>query len=259
MADARFRMARHGAAVLGLLVQLFVLLEVGPSADGSAAEGPPAAKLPAALLAARGGRLSVAEHLRGGRGGLDATPPLLVTPGLDAGDDDETEELVVNSPVEQVLPPPGAEPPREPGKAERAPIDSARTHAPALRAWGRPGPGAPQGPLPRTHPALRPGTPGPALRIAARGPEQQMSRSYEAPLSLDERIQQVETTMSDRASDWAKRVRALKELQAIMKSLAPPDACTGDPRAGVLQRMLPGKHSEKCSPWCLYLLHLVGL
>jgi hypothetical protein len=252
-------MARHGAAVLGLLVQLFVLLEVGPSADGSAAEGPPAARLPASLLAARGARLSLAEHLRGGRGGLDATPPLLVTPGLDAGDDDETEELVVNSPVEQVLPPPGAEPPREPGTAERAPIDSARTHAPGLRAWGRPGPGAPQGPFPRIHLASRPGTPGPALRSAARGPEQQVSRSFELPLSLDERIQQVETTMSDRASDWAKRVRALKELQAIMKSLAPPDACTGDPRAGVLQRMLPGKHSEKCSPWCLYLLHLVGL
>lgn len=241
-------MARHDAAVLGILVQLFVLLEVGPSADGSAAAGPPAMRLPAALLAAGVGRLRLVEHLRGGRGGLDATPPLLVTPGLDAWDDDETEELVVNSPVEQVLQPPGANPPRAPGTAERAPIDLARMPAPELRAWGRPGSGAPQGPIQRTHPMARPGTPGPALRSAARGPAQQMSRCFDAPLSLDERIQQVETTLSDRASDWSKRLRALKELQAIMKSLASPNACTGDLRASVLQRMLTGKHSEKCSP-----------
>jgi hypothetical protein len=248
-------MVRRGVAVLGLLGQLVVLLEVGsPAADGSALARPPAARVPAALLAARGRRRAehLAAHLRGGGGGFDATPPLLATPGFDARcDEEETEEFVVGSPGAQVLPPAGpgeprsgAQPPRAPRAGEHAPMGAARRHAPGMRALGVPGSGALHPALPRGHLATtRPGTPGPARSSAGQGAEQQQPQSCGAPLSLDERVQQVETTLSDRTSDWAKRVRAFKELQAIIKSLAPaepPDASASDPRVGVLLRMLPG-------------------
>lgn len=263
---------RRDAAVpfsmlLGLLVQFLVLEEVGPAAIPTPLPAlPPNAWAPVAPTAAlikalRHHHAMAVSRVRGGGGSFDATPPLLATPGLVAADDDETEELVVNSPGTQVLPTaPGghgwSEYERSRRTEERAPASLARAQItlpqcsikPGARAWGAPPDlAAPQGLMGvgrRAHVSLRSDTPVPVRRGAAREPEQRAAQACgTGAMSIDERMQLLETTLSERTSDWSQRVRALKDLHAIMNTLSPThlaDASGGDPRANVLLRIIPG-------------------
>lgn len=242
--------------LLGLLVLLLVL-EVGPAAVPTAihpphlhAWAPPTAALIQALRHRQPG------GLRGGRGNFDATPPLLARPGH-AADDDETEELVgIGSPGTQVLPTaPGSQWQNTYGRGsrpeERVPVSLARAPIslpqssirPGARDWGS-GTTQSTGGMSdgrRAHVALRSCTPVPVRRGASRELEQRELQA--ADMSIDERMQVLETTLSERTSDWSQRVRALKDLHAIMNTLSAShsaDLAGGDSRAIVLLRIIPG-------------------
>lgn len=239
---------RVGAApaLLGLLVHLLVLDAGVPTA---AVPHAPASTLIDMLRH----RHALAAFVRGGGGGSDATPPLL-TPGF-AMDDDETEELVVDSPGNQVLP--SSPPDRGLGAhergcrvSERADAGIARAPTPGmtgssasvLRAWGS---GAAQASMAgqyvsgRSIVPPRPGTPAPARRMS----QDHLHEPEPAALSIDARMQLLETTLSERTSDWAQRVKALKDLYNIMENVSQThgaDTAASDNRAGVLfLRMVP--------------------
>lgn len=197
-------------------------------------------------------------RLRGGMGSIDQTPPLIAADGFDAWNDDETEELMVESPGNEVLLPasPGDRRAAIPGGHTRGFSAEERLPA-ALRAptaqhvgEGKPGSRIRVSALgPSQHSARAsfsalPGTPMPLVqRCAAQEPRMQQQSAVDA-VALEERIQSIELALSDRTGDWSQRVRALKDLQQIMKTLSPvssTDPCGGGGVLGsLLQRILPG-------------------
>ncbi len=256
----RDRSALPLKTLLGLLAQLLVL-DVGPAAVTTAdwahsqPVAPPVSRT-SELIYLLCRRRALSMHVRGGGFSPNATPPLL-TPGFDALDDDETEELVVNSPTSGICVLAPASPDYRPGFQERIRREIGRSpSAPAGRApvystgsisVSRARSFGTIAPQSRAQTSLRPDTPGPARRGAVSDAQHVEIEPYTettAALSLDERMQLLETTLSDRSSDWSHRVRALKDLYTIIKNSVDTfgrETGRGDSRACVLfLKILPG-------------------
>ena len=257
-----------GLPLATLVGVLFASVEVGPSQAPSpsfsdwvraSVHARPFSPKAAALVNAVRQRRPLSAHLRGGADRLGATTPFCTTPGFDARQDDETEELMVNSPGNAVLPPARAQV-NSPGNAVLPPsraqiirgITEERSHRVGsslprvlARADGCQGKSGPPNPgLAASHVAIappqsmlgKPGTPAPLRSSAPCEPSQPLK-------SIEARISAADVALSDRTSDWGQRVRALKDVLDIVTALSDtPSATTSgtDSRASVFSRLLPG-------------------
>ena len=261
---------RIHARVLASILSSLLFMQVGPCRPPAHVPTPQEASHPSLLLLAASRRQqcsSLVARVRGGGGGADATPPLVAATGFDAQADDETEELVVDSPGNDVLAPasgraatpfrdrgartevlfpgrslaPGSGMPVPLGKVPHMPF------APGLAHRAVPVSGAqPMGS--RLQRQVRPDTPASSRYGSARELEQSGSaRPETASKSMETRIAELEAALSDRSSDWSQRLSALKGLLVVMSSLSDTiskDASGADHRTGVLLRIVPGLCSQ---------------
>ena len=266
------RLRSAGLPLATLVGVLFASVEVGPSQAPSpsfsdwvraSVHAVPFSPKAAALVNAVRQCRPLSAHLRGGADRLGATTPLCTTPGFDARQDDETEELMVNSPGNAVLPLARAQV-NSPGNAVLPPsraqsvrrVTGERSHRvndrvgaslPRVlaRADGCQSKSGPPNPgLAASHVASapphsmlgRPETPAPTRSSAPCDPLQSLK-------SIEERISAADVALSDRTSDWGQRVRALKDVLDIVNALSDTPSATAsgtDSRASVLSRLLPG-------------------
>jgi hypothetical protein len=244
-------------ALLALFVQL--LAEQGVGRPVPVPE-PTSGKAGHKLWSRGGGSCwCLVARLRGGMGSIDQTPPLIAADGFDAWNDDETEELMVESPGNEVLlhTTPGdrraaISGPHARGLSAEERLPAAPLRAPTAQHVGGGMAGSrirvsvlgPSQHSARASFSALPGTPMPlAQRCAAQEPRMQQQSAVDAVAS-EERIQSIELALSDRTGDWSQRVRALKDLQQIMKTLSTvgsADPCGSSGVLGsLLQRILPG-------------------